>query len=69
VVEEVKDGSPNTAHGKSGQRFDPPVLLSDLDWFKDFIDQQQNFSLGVREIQEEFLAELEKIREQTPRHP
>lgn len=59
-VAEVIDGAPNLAIGTNGKRFEPGIPLNDLPWFKEFLAAQQNFSLGVREIPEKYLIELEK---------
>lgn len=66
VVAGVTPGDPHTAWGTEGQRFDPPLPLNALPWFRPFVDSQQNFSLGVREIAPEYLAHLEALRQPTP---
>ncbi len=58
-VNQIIIGEPNIATGETGQRFTPPIPLNCELWFKTFLDSQQNFSLGVREIPEQFVAELE----------
>ncbi len=60
-VEEIADGTPNIARGFNGHRFDPPIHLNVRPWFREFLRKQQNFSLGVREIQDEFIGELEGV--------
>jgi hypothetical protein len=59
-VEEIKEGTPNIAHGFSGHRFDTPIHLNAMPWFREFLRRQQNFSLGVREIQSEFIGKFEE---------
>ncbi|MEO6958793.1 MAG: HNH endonuclease signature motif containing protein [Burkholderiaceae bacterium] len=61
VVENVEVGSPNRATGPDGLCPTLPIKLSGLSWFEDFKDRQQNFSLGVREIDSIAVAELEKL--------
>jgi hypothetical protein len=48
-------------NGQQGKIFEPAILLSDFHWFKDFLKSQQNFSLGLRKIDQVFVDELEKI--------
>lgn len=50
IVDGVEEGAPNIAYGATGTRLDPPIPLTGLPWFEDFKRRQQNFSLGVREI-------------------
>ncbi len=48
-----------------GTAFRPPISLNHLSWFKQFLADYQNFSLGLREIKEEaYIRELEKLRGQ-----
>jgi len=47
--------------GQQGTFFKPAILLSDFPWFKDFLKSQQNFSMGLRKIEEVFVDELEKV--------
>lgn len=61
TVDAIEQGSPNSAHGCNGICFDPPILLSGLTWFEEFKKRQQNFSLGVREIDPETVEQLEKL--------
>ncbi|HOT91082.1 MAG TPA: DUF3883 domain-containing protein [Anaerolineae bacterium] len=55
-------------NGREGQFFQPPVLLNDFPWFKDFLKSQASFSLGLQRIDEKFVRELEKVAvlEQSP---
>ncbi len=48
-------------YGKQGTFFDPPILLNDYPWFKDFLRTQQNFRFGLRKIEKSFVRELEKV--------
>lgn len=73
VVDEVIDGNPKVARGRHGIRFDPAIPLDGLPWFKELQQQQQNFSLGVREINpgtlvwlEAFAAKHDAVNELTP---
>ncbi|MGZ5160501.1 MAG: hypothetical protein ACXWIT_08210 [Burkholderiales bacterium] len=61
TVQEVIAGTPNRAIGTTGQDFDFSIPLSAEPWFKDFLESQQNFSLGVREIPDDFLKRLEEL--------
>lgn len=61
TVDYIEQGSPNSAHGSNGFSFAPPVLLSGLAWFEEFKKSQQNFSLGVREIDLATVKQLEKL--------
>jgi len=47
--------------GQEGNFFKPPILLNDFSWFRDFMRSQQNFSLGLREIDEVYVAKFEGI--------
>lgn len=38
--------------GTVGHNFDPPIELNHLSWFAGFLKSQNNFSLGIREIEE-----------------
>lgn len=63
-VDEVSSAEANqtgTAWGSRGHRFDPPLPLNDLPWFADFKKSQQNFSLGLREIDAAYLPEFEAL--------
>lgn len=64
IVENVEVGEPSIASDSDGTRFDPPILLNGLSWFDAFKKQQQNFSLGVREIDELTIKSLEEIAAQ-----
>ncbi len=64
VVDEVLAGAPSVASGLRGTRFRPAVRLSGEAWFESFLLAQQNFSLGVREIQPEAIAGLLDIERQ-----
>lgn len=61
-VEAVEEGPKNIARGTKGQAFVPPIQLSGMSWFKDFLSAQQNFSLGVREIPDEFLERFSALQ-------
>ncbi len=61
TVSKILKGEPSIAAGTVGQRFNPAISLNDEPWFKEFLESQQRFSLGVREIPEKFLAELESL--------
>lgn len=48
-----------------GRVFEPPIPLSDREWFADFLKSQQNFSLGLREITSSpHLGQLVELTEQ-----
>ena len=49
------------ADGTVGSSLHPPILLNQTTWFKDFLKSQQNFSLGLRKIEEKYVAEFEKL--------
>lgn len=61
VVDLVEEGAPSVAKGVDGTRFDPPIPLTGLPWFEDFKQRQQNFSLGVREIDATAVQDFEHI--------
>ncbi|ODT82154.1 MAG: hypothetical protein ABS69_05350 [Nitrosomonadales bacterium SCN 54-20] len=61
VVENVEVGSPSRATGRDGLCSKTRIKLSGLSWFEEFKHRQQNFSLGVREIDSIVVAELEKL--------
>ncbi len=61
TVDSIQQGSPNSVHGSNGFAFDPPFLLSGLTWFEEFKKSQQNFSLGVREIDLATVKQLETL--------
>lgn len=48
-------------NGQQGKVFSPAILLNDFQWFKDFLKSQQNFSMGLRKIENIFVDELEKL--------
>lgn len=60
-VDGVRLGEPNVAYGANGLAFDPPIMLSGHDWFEDFKTRQQNFSLGVREVDAPTAINLENL--------
>lgn len=60
-VNRVAAGTPNRAYGSQGTLFTTPIPLNHLSWFKGFLDSQQNFSLGIREIPDPYLAEFERL--------
>lgn len=47
--------------GQEGKLFRPAIPINDFPWFKDFLQSQQNFSLGLRKIEKIFVDELENI--------
>lgn len=47
--------------GQKGNFFKPAKLLNDYPWFKDFLKNQQNFSMGLRKIEKVFVDEFEKV--------
>ena len=49
------------ASGEHGIRFRPLVPLDEYPWFHDLKASVQNFSLGVREIDGRYVAELETL--------
>jgi putative restriction endonuclease len=61
VVDAIGAGKTNVARGRDGFRFDPPIPLNGLAWFKHFQVSQQNFSLGLREIDEPTVIEFERL--------
>ena len=54
-------GSKKMIVGTEGQYCSPAILLSDLLWFTPFLKSQLNFSLGLRKIDGEFIAEFAKL--------
>jgi hypothetical protein len=73
VADKVQESDINIVSGADGTRFDPPIPLSGLPWFADFLRSQQNFSLGLREIPLDVVAHLEAIAKaykgaESPRH-
>lgn len=67
-VDRLEEGEPNIASGRLGVSFDPPIPLDGLSWFDDFKRRQQNFSLGVREIDADFLPWFEILADQYSGH-
>jgi hypothetical protein len=63
-VDEVIEGTPSRAIGTTGKRCVPPIPLSGRPWFDQFVLDQQQFSLGVREIQPEALVHFQAIAAQ-----
>jgi len=64
VVDQVQKVSGEYRYVLSGQEglfFEPPILLNNFPWFKDFLKSQQNFSMGLRKIEEIYAEELRKI--------
>jgi hypothetical protein len=61
IADSIKYGNPKTIIGAGGIVFDPPLLLSGLPWFEEFKKRQQNFSLGLREIDQVAAVELVKL--------
>ncbi len=61
VVDEIEVGTPNVAYGLEGTKFDSPIPLSGLPWFEEFKQRQQNFSLGLREIDAAAVTDLESL--------
>jgi len=49
------------ADGQRGVACEPPILLNNLDWFDDFLESQQNFSLGLRKLDDEYVDKFEKL--------
>lgn len=47
--------------GQLGMRFKPPVVLNDLRWFPNFKKSQSNFSLGIQQIQPDFVKKFERL--------
>ena len=56
----------NFACGSNGIAFEPPVVLNRLPWFPAFLKSQSNFSLGLQQIKDEFVAHFEALT-QSPR--
>ena len=54
-------GFSHYARGSSGFRFNPPVPLKQLSWFRAFRESQGNFGLGLNRIKDEFVGELEAL--------
>lgn len=46
----------NVALGSTGIVLDPPAVLNHLPWFPAFLKSQSNFSLGLQQIKEDFVA-------------
>jgi hypothetical protein len=49
--------------GKNGQRFQPPLLLNHLPWFREFCRSQSNFSFGLNRMHEQFAEQLVMLLE------
>ena len=49
------------AKGTVGRLFRPPILLNRVAWFGDFRKSQQNFSMGLRRIEEWYVAGFEEL--------
>lgn len=48
--------------GETGTFFRPQIPLNRLSWYKEFVKDYQNFSLGLREIKErKYIRELEEL--------
>ena len=63
LVDRVEEGSPNRAYGVGGRRFSQPIQLDFRDGFGEFLKGQQNFSLGVRLLND---GEVEFLRSIIP---
>ncbi|WP_437737379.1 DUF3883 domain-containing protein [Sorangium sp. So ce1335] len=64
IAEEVnsEDEEPETTVRGKGALFTPDIPLSDEPWFKSFLSDYQNFSLGFREIKErKYIDHLEAL--------
>ncbi|XYI02550.1 protein NO VEIN domain-containing protein [Sorangium sp. So ce1128] len=64
IAEEIdsEDEDPETTVSGEGTLFTPDIPLSDEPWFKSFLANYQNFSLGFREIkEEEYIDRLEAL--------
>lgn len=66
IVDEVGEGDKRSAFkyyaSGEGIPFRPPIPLSNLSWFKGFLADYQNFSLGLRDVREErYILELEQL--------
>jgi hypothetical protein len=68
IVDTIEEGSPNVASGREGIRFDPALALSGMPWFDDFKRSQQNFSLGVREIDADTIDKLDELARRITEH-
>lgn len=65
-----KNGFDNYIEGSEGQTFLGGILLDGLEWIRDFVKSQSNFSLGLQPIQDRFIplfqglvTELQRPRE------
>lgn len=56
-----QDEFTNFAEGSTGLQFDPPILLNELPWFRDFLLSQGNFGLGLQPIQEKYVVYFEQL--------
>lgn len=64
IAQEIhsEDEEPETAVRGEGTLFTPDISLSDEPWFKNFLADYQNFSLGFREIKEQkYIDRLETL--------
>jgi hypothetical protein len=50
-----------SVRGKRGEHFKPWLPLDSCPWFHGFRESQQNFSLGLREVGPEYVAEFEEL--------
>lgn len=66
IVDEVGQADEDSgfkfyASGQVGVFLRPPILLNQVFWFGDFLKSQQNFSMGLRKIEDKYITELEKL--------
>ncbi len=71
IVNEVRANKPLSGFkyfvgGETGTFFRPQIPLNHLSWYKEFMKDYQNFSLGLREIKEgKYIRELEVLAFET----
>lgn len=51
----------NYVRGTEGRMFRPPIPFDELPWFPDFLKSQQNFSLGLRQVEPQYVQALETL--------
>lgn len=51
--------------GEIGRRFAPPVEVTHFPWFHEMRRQQGNFAFGLNELDDRFVAYLERLIEQS----
>ena len=62
IAEEInEENGDNFIKGKNGFVFKEPILLNNYEWFPSFLEKLQNFSLGFRQLDNEYVRLLEDL--------